>query len=133
MHITMPDHDQATCRILSLTMLVDGWVGQEERSALLHNGVIEKLGLDLDTFEAVFESFIAETSSSACDEPCIRTRISPERIDELLGRIHDPAVQALLLDAMSEIVEADGLLTRDERALLDQARARWPDAYPTLM
>lgn len=133
MHSIMRDHDQATCRILSLTMLVDGWVGQEERSALLHTGIIEKLGLDLDVFEAVFESFLAETSSSACDEPCIRARISSERINDLLGRIHDPATQALLLDAMSEIVKADGLLTREETALLDQARAYWPDARLTLM
>lgn len=132
MQSTVLEHPIVVGRIVSLAMLADGWVGQEERSALVETGVLDRLGLDLDAFERIFESFIAETSASTCDEPCIRARITSERVDELLMQIRDPATQALLLDAMIDIANADGLLTQEEAQLLCRAKERWPKACPAL-
>ncbi|MFN3987961.1 MAG: TerB family tellurite resistance protein [Rhodocyclaceae bacterium] len=125
MYSEISTHQNAAGRIVSAALMIDGWVGTDERGALIECGVLDKLGLDLDSFERIFEAFCAETGEVECDEPCLRPRVTGDRVDDLLAEVSDPALQQTLLEAMVAIAYADGFMSRDERALIERARLAW--------
>jgi hypothetical protein len=50
----------------------------------------------------------------------------------MLDEIRDPAFQSLLLDAIVEIVHADGVSTDEELSLVRQANSRWRGDAPAM-
>ena len=119
---------RASGKIVSLAMLIDGWVGNEERLALKSCGVLEELGLDEESFEQIFAEFTAETSNLDGAEYTVQQRIDKAFVERLLGEIQDPALQAKLLEAIACVVYADGMLSSEEAELMNLARAHWNPA-----
>lgn len=123
---------RTTGKIVSMAMLIDGWVGSEERVALASSGMLEKLGLDEDSFEQIFAEFSAETAPVDEAAFTVQPRIAPNLVETLLDDVTDPELQARLLEAIACVAYADGLLTSEEADLLRMARERWTGARAVL-
>lgn len=125
-HLT--ESHRTTGKIVSLAMLIDGWVGHEERDALATSGLFERLGLDQESFEQIFTEFSTETRQFEGADFTVRPRIANDLVERLLDQVIDPVVQADLLEAIACVAYADGILTTEESQLLRMARERWAGA-----
>lgn len=128
----LSDLHRTTGRIVSMAMLIDGWVGSEERVALASSGLLEKLGLDEESFEQIFSEFSAETARTNEAEYTVQPRIDNHLVERLLDEVTDPEMQSRLLEAIACVAYADGLLTSEEAGLLRMARERWTGARTVL-
>jgi hypothetical protein len=55
----------------------------------------------------------------------VALRLAPEVLRLLLDEIRDPDFQQLILQTMHDIVDADGISTEEEIALLSQTTKAW--------
>jgi uncharacterized tellurite resistance protein B-like protein len=119
------DSSRAVARILSMTMLIDGWLDNKEVDSLRRSGIMERHGIADDEFDAVLQEYCDDLMQSEHYVDAIRLRLAPETVEALLCEICCPIKRSELLATMHEIARADGLLTSEEASLLGQAMACW--------
>ena len=120
------DSAQAAARILALTILADGGLDQAELNSVTRSEAARRLQIAEADFEQVLQEYCQDLLQGADYLDGIALRLAPEVLRGLLDEIRDPAFQQLILRTMHDIVEADGITTEEEVALLSQTAAAWP-------
>lgn len=120
-----PDSARAAARILALTLLADGGLHRAELESLLRSRLLHRLGLDNRDFERILHEYCEDLQVTTHYLDGLRMQPPDEVIQTLLGDIRDERLQAGLLEAMQEIVAADGVETSAEIALLAGAVRKW--------
>jgi len=116
---------QAAARIVALTVIADGDVGQAELALLDELAVHEQLGLERAALHAVIDQFCEDLLSShqlAWADAC---PVDEYTLAELMSEIDDPALRRQILDLCVRLVEADDLVGEGESVVLMAALAHW--------
>lgn len=119
------DSTQAAARILAHAVLADGGLNRAELDSLARSEVFVRLGMDKQDFESVLQEYVHDLLQGAEYLDSVRLRLDPAIVPALLDEIRDPAFQSVLLDTIIDIVNADGISTDEESALVRQASQHW--------
>ena len=119
------DSAQAAARILALTILADGGLDQAELNSVTRSEAAKRLQIAEADFDRVLQEYCQDLLQGADTRVGINLRLAPEVLRGLLDEVRDPAFQQLILKTMHDIVNADGISTDDEIALLSQTAAAW--------
>lgn len=119
---------KAMSRLLALAMIVDGRIAPQELKSLHYSGVLEALRVSEDTFDDTAGELTQDLLDSSADHAAGMIEIEAATIDRLLGEVQDPALRAIVLKGMLEIVRADSVIDHRERRLLRRAMHAWADA-----
>lgn len=129
------DSPKAMSRLLALAMIADGRLAPQELKTLHYSGVLEVLGVSEDTFDDAAGELTQDLLAHSTNHAAGMVEIEPATIDALLDEVQDPALRALVLKGMLDIVRADQQIDHRERRLLRRALAAWGDgseAFPTV-
>jgi uncharacterized tellurite resistance protein B-like protein len=124
------DSQEAVCRLLALTMIVDGHLAPSELKAMQHCGVLERVGAGADAFDHVVQALCEDLLANAIGLDCGTIALDRDMLDGLLGEITDPLLRMCTLKAMLEIVDADRLVDSREHLLLQRALRTWSSPAP---
>lgn len=116
---------QAAARIIALTLVADGDVGQAELALLDELAVHRQLGLDRDAMHAVIDTFCEDLLSSkqlAWADAC---PVDEYTLAELMGEIDDPALRRKVLGLCVNLAEIDSIVAEGESIVLIAAVAHW--------
>jgi hypothetical protein len=116
---------EAAARIVAVTLLSDGYVGQTEYEFLSRPGVAMALGLEVERLHGVVHAFCDDLQASSTDPWVEVTRVDARTLARLLGEIDEPALQRRLLRLCHAAVEADGHVAQGESTVLSAAMAQW--------
>ena len=124
------DSHEAVCRLLALSMIVDGHMAPSELQAMHHSAILERVGADADTFDAVVQALCEDMLARAMRVDSAEVELDRHTIDALLGEVADPLLRMCTLKAMLDIVHADRLIDSREHLLLQRALRVWsmPDS-----
>ena len=119
---------QAAARIVTLAILADGRLGNEEMLMLDYLRAPEQLGLSVSQLDTVVEAFrhdlgvgpLADSSNWA--DACL---VDPRTMEQLLAEIDDPALKRKVLRLCVSVVEADGRVHDSESIVLNAAVEQW--------
>jgi uncharacterized tellurite resistance protein B-like protein len=126
------DSPKAMSRLLALAMIADGRLAPQELKTLHRSGVLEVLGVSEDTFDDAAGELTQDLLAHSTNHAAGMVEIEPATIDALLDEVQDPALRALVLKGMLEIVRADQMIDQRERRLLRRALAAWGDGSKAL-
>ncbi|MFC5462230.1 TerB family tellurite resistance protein [Massilia niabensis] len=119
------DSQEAVCRLLALSMIVDGHLAPAEVKAMEHAAILERVGADADGFDAVVHALCEDLLATArCRAGC-EVELDKRLIDSLLDEVADPLLRMCTLKAMLDIVHADRLIDGREHLLLQRALKKW--------
>lgn len=116
---------QSAARIIALTIVADGDLGQAELALLDELEVHAQLGLERDALHDVFDNFCADLLSSnqlASSGDC---PVDDYTLTELLDEIDAPVLRRKVLDLCVRMAEIDGHVADGESAVLVAAVAHW--------
>ena len=116
---------QAAARIVALTLIADGDIGQAELALLDELAVHQQLGLDRDALHAVIDAFCEDLLISkqlAWADVC---PVDEYVLKELMGDIDDPALRRKVLDLFVRLAEIDDHVAEGESIVLIAAVAHW--------
>ena len=116
---------QAAARIIALTLVADGDVGQAELALLDELAVHQQLGLDRDAMHAVIDTFCEDLLSSkqlAWSDTC---PVDEYTLAALMGEIDDPALRRKVLGLCVKLAKVDDLVAEGESIVLIAALAHW--------
>lgn len=119
------DSPKAISRLLALAMIADGRLAPQELKRLHHSGLLGVLRVSEDTFDETAGELCQDLLAAHADRSAGMVEIEPETIDRLLDEVQDPALRAIVLDGMLEIVRADKVIDHRERRLLRRATNAW--------
>lgn len=125
MRICATDSPDAVCRLLALSMIVDGHLAPSEIKALQHSAILERLGVDADRFDDAVMSLCEDLLERARRKDSADIEIDNALLDRLLDDVADPLLRMHVLKAMLDIVHADRLIDSREGLLLRRAQRRW--------
>lgn len=123
---------QAAARIVALTLIADGDVGQAELALLDELAVHQQLGLERDALHAVIDTFCEDLLSSkqlAWADAC---PVDEFALEELMGDIDDPALRRKVLGLCVRLAEVDDHVAEGESIVLIAAVAHWSLHYQML-
>ena len=123
---------EAAARIIALTVMADGDVGQAEMAMLDELGVHQQLGLDREALHAVVDTFCEDLLSSkqlAWSDAC---PVDEYTLAELMNEIDDPTLQRQVLGLCCKLAEVDGHVAEGESIVLVAAVAHWSLHYHML-
>ena len=126
------DSPKAMSRLLALAMIADGRLAAQELKTLHRSGVLEVLGVSEDTFDDAAGELTQDLLTHSTNHAAGMVEIEPATIDALLDEVQDPALRALVLRGMLDIVRADQMIDHRERRLLRRALAAWGDGSEAL-
>lgn len=116
---------QAAARIVALTLIADGDIGQAELVLLDELAVHQQLGLERDELQAVIDTFCEDLLSSkqlAWADAC---PVNEYVLAALMGDIDDPALRRKVLGLCVSLAEADERVAEGESVVLIAAVAHW--------
>jgi hypothetical protein len=116
---------QAAARIVALTLIADGDVGQAELALLDKLAVHQQLGLTRDAMHDVIDTFCEDLLSSnqlAWADAC---PVDEYVLEELMGDIDDPALRRKVLGMCVKLAEVDDHVAEGESIVLIAAVAHW--------
>jgi uncharacterized tellurite resistance protein B-like protein len=116
---------KAICRLLALTMIVDGRLAPQELKALHHSGLLRRLEISEDLFDETAGELCQDLLAGAVDLDAGEVELDPKLIDRLLGEVDAPLLRLLVLQGMLDIVRADKVIDHRERRLLRRATNAW--------
>ena len=119
---------KAMSRLLALAMIADGRIAPQELKSLHRSGVLGALRVSEDTFDVTAGELTQDLLASTANRETGMVEIEPGMIDRLLDEVQDPALRAMVLKGMLEIVRADSVIDHRERRLLRRAMHAWADA-----
>lgn len=115
----------AAARILALTLIADGDVGQAELALLDELSVHQQLGLERDALHAVIDTFCEDLlfgRDLAWDDAC---PVDEYVLEKLMADIDDPALRRKVLGLCVRLAEVDDLVAAGESIVLIAAVAHW--------
>ena len=124
------DSQEAVCRLLALSMIVDGHLAPSELKAMHHCAILERVGADAGTFDQVVRALCEDLLANAIGLDCTTIALDRDMLDGLLGEITDPLLRMCTLKAMLEVVDADSLVDSREYLLLQRALRTWSSPAP---
>lgn len=122
------DSPKAMSRLLALAMIADGRIAPQELKSLHRSGVLGALRVSEDTFDETAGELTQDLLASNANRQTGMVEIEPVLIDRLLDEVRDPALRAMVLKGMLDIVRADSVIDHRERRLLRRAMHAWDDA-----
>jgi len=119
------DSPEAVCRLLALAMIVDGHLAPSELKAMQHSAILDRIGADADTFDAVVRALCQDLLARAARQGGTEVELDRRLLDGVLGDVQDPLLRMCTLKAMLDIVHADRLIDGREHLLLQRALKQW--------
>ena len=133
------DSAQAAARIIALTVLADGDIGEAEIELLNRLGVSNQLGLSRSDLHAVIDTFCEDLLSSEQLTWADACPVDERTLATLMAEIEDLELRKKVLGICVEIAEVDGHVAEGESIVLVAAVEHWglhremlrsPDADP---
>ena len=125
MHSYPPNSPQAAARIVALTVVADGDIGEAEIEWLDRLIVHEQLGLARHELHAVLDTFCEDLLSSDQLKWADACPVDERTLADLMGEIQDPALRLKLLRLCVELAEVDAHVDNGESIVLVAAVEHW--------
>ena len=116
---------QAAARIIALTVVADGDIGDVEIEWLDRLAVHEQLGLARHEFHALLDTFCEDLLSSDQLKWADVCPVDERTLANLMGEIQDPALRLKLLRLCVELAEVDAHVDDGESSVLVAAVEHW--------
>lgn len=116
---------QAAARIIALTVVADGDIGEAEIEMLDRLAVHEQLGLTRHELHELLDIFCEELLSSGQLQWADACPVDERTLAELMGEIQDPALRLRLLRLCVELAEVDAHISDGESSVLVAAVEHW--------
>jgi hypothetical protein len=123
---------QAAARIVALTLIADGDIGQAELALLESLAVHHQLGLERGAFHGVIDTFCEDLLSSKQLNWAVDCPVDEYTMAELMGEIDDPALRRTVLSICVKLAEVDDHVAEGESVVLIAAIAHWNLHYRML-
>lgn len=116
---------QAAARILALTVVADGDIGDAELQWLDRLAVHERLGLARHDLHALMDTFCEDLLSSGQLKWADACPVDERTLADLMGEIQDPALRLTLMRLCVELAEVDARVDDGESFVLVAAVEHW--------
>ncbi len=116
---------QAAARIVALTVVADGDIGDAEIAWLDRLVVHEQLGLTRHELHALLDTFCEDLLSSDQLKWADACPVDERTLADLMGEIQDPALRLKLLRLCVELAEVDARVDEGESMVLVAAGEHW--------
>lgn len=116
---------QAAARIVALTVVADGDIGDVEIGWLDRSVVHEQLGLTRHELHALLATFCQDLLSSDQLRWANACPVDERTLVDLMGEIQDPALRLKLLRICVELAEIDARVDEGESMVLVAAVEHW--------
>ena len=116
---------QAAARIVALTLVADGDIGEAEMEWLDRLIVHEQLGLARHELHALLDTFCEDLLSSGQLKWADACPVDERTLADLMGEIQDPALRLKLLRLCVELAEVDAHVHDGESIVLVAAVEHW--------
>ena len=116
---------QAAARIVALTVVADGDIGDAEIAWLDRLVVHEQLGLTRPELHAVLDTFCEDLLSSDQLKWADACPVDERTLADQMGEIQDPALRLKLLRLCVELAEVDARVDEGESMVLVAAVEHW--------
>ncbi len=123
---------QAAARIVALTLIADGDIGQEELALLERLAVHQQLGLTRDALHAVIDTFCEDLLSSKQLNWSDACPVDEYTMAELMGEVDDPLLRRTVLSICVKLAEVDDHVAEGESVVLIAAVAHWNQHHQML-
>jgi uncharacterized tellurite resistance protein B-like protein len=120
-----PNSPQAAARIVALTVVADGDIGDAEIEWLDRLAVHEQLGLARQELHALLDTFCEDLLASEQLKWADACPVDERTLADLMGEIKDPALRLKLLRLCVELAEADAHVDDGESIVLAAAVEHW--------
>ena len=121
----LPDSPQAAARIIALTLLADGDIGDAEIEWLDRLAIHERLGLARHELHALLDVFCEDLLSSGQLRWADACPVDERTLAELMGEIQDPSLRLRLMRMCVDLAEADARVADGESIVLVAAVEHW--------
>lgn len=116
---------QAAARIVALTVLADGDIGDFEIAWLDRLAVHEQLGLAREEFHALLDTFCEDLLSSGQLKWADACPVDDRTLADLMGEIQAPELRRKLLRLCVDLAEVDARVDEGESIVLVAAVEHW--------
>ncbi len=116
---------QAAARIVALTVVADGDIGDAEIKWLERLAVHEQLGLARHELHALLDTFCEDLLSSDQLKWADACPVDERTLADLMGEVQDPALRLKLLRLCVELAEVDAHVDDGESSVLIAAVEHW--------
>lgn len=116
---------QAAARIVALTLIADGDIGQAELALLDELAVHQQLGLKRDALQVVLDTFCEDLLSSKQLNWADVCPVDEYTLAELMSEIDDLALRRKVLSLCVKLAEVDGQVAEGESIVLVAAVEHW--------
>jgi uncharacterized tellurite resistance protein B-like protein len=116
---------QAAARIIALTVVADGDIGEAEIEWLDRLAVHEQLGLARHELHALLDIFCEDLLSSDQLKWADACPVDERTLADLMGEIKDPTLRLKLLRLCVELAEVDAQVDEGESIVLVAAVEHW--------
>jgi len=116
---------QAAARIVALTVLADGDIGEAEIQWLDRLAVHEQLGMARHELHELMDTFCEDLLSSEQLNWADACPVDERTLADLMGEIQDPELRLKLLRLCVELAEADAHVAEGESIVLVAAVEHW--------
>jgi uncharacterized tellurite resistance protein B-like protein len=116
---------QAAARIVALTVVADGDIGEAEIECLDRLAVHEQIGLARQELHALMDTFCEDLLSSEQLKWADACPVDERTLADLMGEIQDPALRLKLLRLCVELAEVDAHVDDGESSVLVAAVEHW--------
>ena len=125
MRIYPTNSPQAAARIVALTLVADGDMGDAEIQWLDRFAVHEQLGMPRQELHALLDTFCEDLLSSGQLTWADTCPVDERTLAELMGEIQDPALRLKLVRLCVELAESDAHVAAGESMVLVAAVEHW--------
>ncbi len=115
----------AAARIVALTLVADGHIGEAELQRLDDLRVHEQLNLSLDEMHAVMKDFCQDMLGSPQLNWSDVCPLDEREIASLMGQITQPPLRQRVLHVCVQVAEAAGHVAEGESIVLNAAVEHW--------
>jgi uncharacterized tellurite resistance protein B-like protein len=116
---------QAAARIVALTLVADGHIGEAELQRLDDLKVHEQLNLPLDEMHAVMKDFCQDMLRSPQLNWSDVCPLDERELAGLMAQITRPSLRQRVLHLCVQVAEADGHVAEGESTVLNAAVEHW--------
>lgn len=116
---------QAAARIVALTVVADGDIGDTEIDLLDRLAVHEQLGMARDELHALLDTFCEDLLSSGQLQWSDTCPVDERTLADLMAEIQNPELRLTLLRLCVDLVEVDAHVHEGESTVLTAAVEHW--------
>ena len=116
---------QAAARIVALTLVADGDIGEIELELLDRVAAHEQLGLQRQALHALLDSFCEDLLSSGQLAWADACPVDERTLADLMSEVQDPALRLTVLRLCVQLAEIDAQVDDGESIVLAAAVEHW--------